>query len=625
MRHFLAAPALLAVVSILVLVLNGSSPVTPPSAYAIEVDPVIWQFNRDYPAEILPDSSLPVTNVYIKTHDGTDWMSTYDPSPHAVSGPASIHNLIDIYADQGVEVSAWFVPKGTDFDGQVARAVEVIDTGVKALYADVEPYQGFCYLDCHALAEQFWSRVHQLRPNATLGVIYDPRPWWWEQQALTKWFASADVALPMCYWETYAGQRPWDEPAGCVVQGHADLDVLAPGHTLGYYPMLQGDSTPEHFKAALDAAGRLGLTNVSVWRRGVTSNEVWSMVADYKDRLEPNCEATLLDGCLLREAGAQSVYLIRGGARFSVPSADAFNAMGFDWRSIQVVPRGFIAALPAVPMDGTLLRDFGDPAVWVTYASARFALSDVDAATLGLDLGRAQDVPAGQVAQVPYAPADFTRLQAIGDVNQYVILNGGRVGIDEQVAAALTEAGRGADVPYTVTPTMLESLPIAQVRRGDADCSGDIGAGDVINVLQFAASLPQTGVCTHFTGDVDCDGTALTHDSLLILLYIIGANPVSAEGCTPIGDPQQAPIPGQNPTPTPAPSPVSTTETPTPSGSAGPLSDTPSPGSGNATQTPEPVSATPSPTLEPDTPTLSPTPNVTVSPSPSTPPTPSLE
>jgi hypothetical protein len=605
MRNFLAAPALLAVVSGFVMLLNGSSSVTPPAAYAIEVDPVIWQFNRDYPAEILPDASLPVTNVYIKTHDGTDWMSTYDPSPHAVSGPASIQNLIDIYADQGVEVSAWFVPKGTDFNGQVARAIEVIDAGVKALYADVEPYQGFCYLDCHALAEQFWARVHQLRPNAVLGVIYDPRPWWWEQQALSEWFASSDVALPMCYWESYTGQKPWNEPAGCVVQAHADLKTLAPGHSLEYYPMLQGNSTPDRFQAALDAAGRLGTSNVSVWRRGVTSNDVWNMVADYKDRLEPNCEATLMDGCLLREAGEQPVYLISGGARFSVPSIAAFDAMGFDWRSIQVVPRGFIGSLPGAPRDGTLIRDFGDTGVWIVYGGGRFAVGQDDAAALGVNLELVQEVPAGGVAQIPAAPANFTRIQALGDAVQYVVFNGARIAIDENVGAALIQSGRGADLPYTVTPAMLEALPIAEIRRGDADCSGEIGASDVVNILQAAASLPQTGVCTHFTGDVDCDGSALTHDGLLILLYIIGANPVSGEGCTPIGDPQQAPLPGQLPTPTPVPG----TDTPTATVSAGAVSDTPTPEPQSATATPtlEPPSSTPTPTLAVATPTPSPT------------------
>ena len=56
--------------------------------------------------------------MYIKTHDATDWMATYDNHPQAVSGPESIRALIQSYAAQGIEVAAWFVPKGLDFTGR---------------------------------------------------------------------------------------------------------------------------------------------------------------------------------------------------------------------------------------------------------------------------------------------------------------------------------------------------------------------------------------------------------------------------------------------------------------------------------------------------------------------------
>ena len=122
-------------------------------------------------------------------------------------------------------------------------AVQVIDSGVKALYADLEPFAGFCNRDCSVLAEHFWYRVRAERPNAHLGVIYDPRPWWWEQSATSKWFSVANSALPMCYWESYVDQSRGTIPAGCVSQAHRDLGVLAPGRHLEYVPMLQGNTT----------------------------------------------------------------------------------------------------------------------------------------------------------------------------------------------------------------------------------------------------------------------------------------------------------------------------------------------------------------------------------------------
>jgi len=56
---------------------------------------VISALNRDYPGAEGNDLALPIRTVYIKTHDGTDWMSTYDPNPSAVSGPDALRNLID--------------------------------------------------------------------------------------------------------------------------------------------------------------------------------------------------------------------------------------------------------------------------------------------------------------------------------------------------------------------------------------------------------------------------------------------------------------------------------------------------------------------------------------------------
>ena len=205
---------------------------------ALKIEPMIWQLNRDYPDGTPSDSSLPISTLYIKTHDGTDWMSTFDDHPWAVSGPDAIRNLIDVYGQQGIQVAAWFVPKGNDYDGQVQMAEQVIDSGVTALYADIEPFGGFCNLDCAALADNFWARVRSERPNARLGAIYDPRFWWWQPSATSSWLANSDVAMPMCYWDDFTGLVPYGDPEGCIAQAKADLTQLAPGGTLEYLPIL---------------------------------------------------------------------------------------------------------------------------------------------------------------------------------------------------------------------------------------------------------------------------------------------------------------------------------------------------------------------------------------------------
>jgi len=178
MRRFAAALALLTMLAV-----GGQHfgvDFTPRPAKAIEIETVVWQFAQDYPGVEGDDTLLPVGTVHIKTHDGTDWMSTYDGNSKAVTGPASLRRLIADYNAKGIEVVAWFVPKGVDVERQVAMAEAVLDTGVKALYADVEPFDGFCYWDCNYLAEQFWWRLRAERPEANLGVIYDPRSWTWQ-------------------------------------------------------------------------------------------------------------------------------------------------------------------------------------------------------------------------------------------------------------------------------------------------------------------------------------------------------------------------------------------------------------------------------------------------------------
>ena len=329
MRSDSRQPLILIALAILVAAVafqaNGSS-----AAEAIDVDPVIWQLSNDYPATLPGDLALPISTIYIKTHDAADWMSTYDDHPAAVSGPAAIQNLIDIYGAQGIEVAAWFVPKGTDYDAQLQLALDVIDSGVTALYADLEPFPGFCFLQCKELAENLWNPLRELRPDAHLGVIYDPRPWWWEQSATADWLSVADSALPMCYWESYSGQATWGGAASCVVQAYADLSFLAPGRDLAYLPMLQGNSTADRFEEALDAAAGVGSERVSVWRRGVVNTEVWELIDDYSEPSYIHCRPTLADGCLFEEMATGSAWLMQAGGRFLIADLAPGAALGLN-------------------------------------------------------------------------------------------------------------------------------------------------------------------------------------------------------------------------------------------------------------------------------------------------------
>lgn len=526
MRPLLFA-SLVAVIGALVLV-SGD---TPASAESVRVEAVVWQLDRDYPGAEPDDLNLPFRTVYIKTHDGTDWMSTYDPNPRAVAGPESLQELIHIYALQGIDVAAWFVPNGWDAETQLQMAKQVLDTGVKGLYADVEAFSGFCYEACDFLADNFWQRLRQDRPDAELGVIYDPRPQWWAAAAASKWLAAADVALPMCFWESYSGQQPWGDPGGCVLQAHEDLPVLAPGRALEYAPMLQGDTVPDRFKLAADTALAVGAGRVSIWRRGVVPAEVWDSIKGYAGA-PPPCWAVRADNCLVKEASSGAIYLLEGGARFFFPDTTTLQRMGYQESDALSAPDGFLDLVGLMPRDGSLLSEEDRPEVYVVYGGARFWVPSGEAfEAMGFDWGAVRRVPVGGFAQIPFIPAPYTRFREMSDSDEWVIVAGARVQLDAQMIEQLLAAGKGVEL-YVVPNGTLEQIPVAgPPAPGDVNCDGNVDTQDALHLLRNAAGLPNLGLCMAAVGDVDCSAALDPADALAVLRYVAGLESAVPQGC----------------------------------------------------------------------------------------------
>jgi len=468
MRRFAVAVVLLTMLAI-----GGQHfgmDLTPQPAKAIEIETVVWQFGQDYPGVEGDDTLLPVGTVHIKTHDGTDWMSTYDGSTKAVRGPASLRRLIADYNAKGIEVVAWFVPKGPDIETQIRMAEEVLDTGVKALYADAEAFDGFCYADCNYLAEQFWWRLRSERPEATLGVIYDPREWTWQDSGAWKWLATANAALPMCYWEVYADQGIWANPSGCVSQAHADLNWLAPGRQLEYIPMLEGDTSGDKFLAAMDAARSAGSSSVSIWRRGLVRPEVWEAAWNIWEPTPAVASAwpsywvwspCPWDGCILKEESAPALYVLYSGAKFHIPSPDALAAMGRRPGDYWIVGDGMLQTVADVPWDGTLLQEAGSPTVYAVYAGAKFAIPSPDALyAMGLGFQQVHTVAPGGLSKIPNVPREGTRVAELGSATEWQITAGAKFALPSpEVRDALIGAGALEATPYIVPSGALAQIP----------------------------------------------------------------------------------------------------------------------------------------------------------------------
>lgn len=510
----------------------GSAGVESSRAHTIGVEPVLWTFGRDYPGANPNDIDLPVTSVYVKTHDGDDYMARWDSHPSAVGGPDEIRELIANYGAQGIDVYAWFVPVGLNIERQLHLALEVIDSGVKGFYADLEPFEGFCNQDCWYLAEHFWKPLREQRPNAQLGVIYDPRTWWLEPSATAAWLSVADVALPMCYWESYAGQGIFGDPAGCVNQGYVDLSTLAPGRSLEYVPMLQGDSSPERFVAAMDAAVGLGSTRVSVWRRGVVSAETWAAAANYAGPIVRPCWAYLEDSCYFREWSSQTVYVIQHGARFTAGDVGSLGAT-----DVRVSPDGVASRIPTVPRDGALLKEAGRDEVFVVLGGTRFGIPSPEIFEgMGFDWADIRTVPAGALGSLSLVPPDYTRVTEFLTGGDYVIIDGQQLPVDDARRAQLATLGKGMTL-HMVPTGWLGAVPVAAPVAGDVSCNSSVDTLDGLQALQAAAGINHLGLCVDEQGDVDCDLDVDAVDALAMLRHVAALPNDPHHACRVIGEP----------------------------------------------------------------------------------------
>jgi hypothetical protein len=111
------------------------------------------------------------------------------------------------------------------------------------------------------------------------------------------------------------------------------------------------------------------------------------------------------DGTLLQEMSSGGVYVVYGGAKFGIPSAQVFEALGFDWAKVGKVPDGALAQIPDMPRDGTLLREMGNDTVYLISGQKK---SPFPSAERFVDLCQywenVRDVPSGALAAIPQGP-----------------------------------------------------------------------------------------------------------------------------------------------------------------------------------------------------------------------------
>ena len=250
----------------------------------------VWQFSRDGPPEqvvsLLAQHNL---GVLMKSHDGTDWMSRYDASPYAVSGPDQLAVLAAYFETYGVPFHTWSVVKGVDPKLEAELCAQDIAAGARSVTVDLEPHAGF-WSGTPEDAGTFGREFRQRQPAAILYVSVDPRPWVLTRVPVAEFASFAQGFVPQVYWETFnspENRRRFQEsgfpPPEQGVTPEFLLDVartvLAP-YRLPVLPAGQGASTNmDAWRGFMGRATALSMTPVSVWRHGVTGNDVWELLS----------------------------------------------------------------------------------------------------------------------------------------------------------------------------------------------------------------------------------------------------------------------------------------------------------------------------------------------------------
>lgn len=260
------------------------SPATRISAW-------VWQFNADgNPERVRQEAAARNMRVILKSHDGVTWMSKWDNDPEAVSGPEQIRRLRSYFAEYNVPLDIWCVPKGQDALAEADMCAQVLDTGVKRLYLDLEEgHNNQFWQGSGHDAIVFGQELRRRHPDATLIVAPDSRPWQIKDIPMAEFAAFSDEIAPQSYWKMFntpanyrfmeaAGFRPGPDGITPELMLDATMHTFEPFHRK-VAPIGDGEASGEEWARFVRGAEARHLAGVSVWRFGNTNPDVWDSIA----------------------------------------------------------------------------------------------------------------------------------------------------------------------------------------------------------------------------------------------------------------------------------------------------------------------------------------------------------
>jgi len=247
-----------------------------------------WNFGVDGPPErmasVLAQNNL---GLILKSHNGTEWMSKWDSSSFAVTGPTSIAILSNYFEKYGIPFHTYCVLQGLDPQREAAMCADVISAGARSIFLDVEPWAGYWQGSGQA-AQIFAQEFRRLQPNGTLHLCVEPRPWVITRIPMAEFASISQGIAPMVYWDTFntsenvryfeaTGFPPG--PNGICPEFILDVSYsLFAGYNLPIYPVGQGASSYDAWLRFMSRAHQLNMGAVSVWRYGVANQQIWPLL-----------------------------------------------------------------------------------------------------------------------------------------------------------------------------------------------------------------------------------------------------------------------------------------------------------------------------------------------------------
>ncbi|MBF6561238.1 MAG: hypothetical protein IVW56_13200 [Candidatus Binataceae bacterium] len=259
----------------------------------------VWQFSTDGQlAQIAANLAANRLGVMVKTHDGLDWMSTFDRDPSAVSGVPQVRALASFFEGRGVPFHAWCVVKGVDPLLEARMAADVLAAGARSLTLDLEGGSGF-WQGSSAAAVAYGNELRARNAYGRVDISIDPRPWRIYLAPMDEFVVFSDGISPQCYWDTFNTPSNINAyaqagyPSGAYGGMTPEFLVDATMKVLSKYdreiiPAGQGACIePGSFARFVRRAWDDGMGTISAWRYGVTRYETLAYLGQNPAGLAP--------------------------------------------------------------------------------------------------------------------------------------------------------------------------------------------------------------------------------------------------------------------------------------------------------------------------------------------------